>query len=86
VTSIAPLGSTGSLPYLDDEEREAVAETTVKAVAGRVPVMVGVSSLTTELPDEAASQRARTEGGLELQLHAHGRDPPGKRGCAVAPL
>ncbi|QRN95090.1 dihydrodipicolinate synthase family protein [Archangium violaceum] len=48
VHAIAPLGSTGSLPYLNDEEREAVAETTVKAVAGRVPVMVGVSSLTTE--------------------------------------
>ncbi|WP_257454554.1 dihydrodipicolinate synthase family protein [Archangium lipolyticum] len=48
VHAIAPLGSTGSLPYLDDEEREAVAATTVKAVAGRVPVMVGVSSLTTE--------------------------------------
>ncbi|QRK08746.1 dihydrodipicolinate synthase family protein [Archangium violaceum] len=48
VHAIAPLGSTGSLPYLDDEEREAVAEATVKVVGGRVPVMVGVSSLTTE--------------------------------------
>jgi 4-hydroxy-tetrahydrodipicolinate synthase len=48
VHAVAPLGSTGSLPYLSDEEREAVAETTVKTVAGRIPVMVGVSSLTTE--------------------------------------
>lgn len=48
VHAIAPLGSTGCLPYLDDEEREAIAEATVKAVGGRVPVMVGVSSLTTE--------------------------------------
>ncbi len=47
VHAIAPLGSTGCLPYLDDEEREAIAEATVKAVRGRVPVMVGVSSLTT---------------------------------------
>ncbi|WNG28528.1 dihydrodipicolinate synthase family protein [Cystobacter fuscus] len=48
VHAIAPLGSTGSLPYLDDGEREAVTESTMKAVRGRVPVMVGVSSLTTE--------------------------------------
>lgn len=48
VHAIAPLGSTGCLPYLDDEEREAITEATVKTVAGRVPVMVGVSSLTTE--------------------------------------
>ncbi|MDC0714516.1 dihydrodipicolinate synthase family protein [Stigmatella sp. ncwal1] len=48
VHAIAPLGSTGVLPYLTDEEREAVTETTVKQVAGRVPTLVGVSSLTTE--------------------------------------
>ncbi|WP_022824179.1 dihydrodipicolinate synthase family protein [Hymenobacter norwichensis] len=44
---IAPLGSTGVLPYLTDEEREAVTETTLQQVAGRVPVLVGVSHLTT---------------------------------------
>ncbi|NMO19883.1 dihydrodipicolinate synthase family protein [Pyxidicoccus fallax] len=48
VHAIAPLGSTGSLPYLDDGEREAVIEATMKAVRGRVPVLAGVSSLTTE--------------------------------------
>lgn len=48
VHGIAPLGSAGILPYLSDEEREAVAETTVKHVAGRVPTLVGVSALTTE--------------------------------------
>jgi 4-hydroxy-tetrahydrodipicolinate synthase len=47
VHAIAPLGSTGVLPYLSDEEREAVAEVVVKKVAGRVPTLVGVSSLTT---------------------------------------
>ncbi|MBO0359217.1 dihydrodipicolinate synthase family protein [Hymenobacter sp. BT186] len=44
---IAPLGSTGVLPYLTDEERDAVAEATMQQVAGRVPVLVGVSHLTT---------------------------------------
>ncbi|HTN83643.1 MAG TPA: dihydrodipicolinate synthase family protein [Sorangium sp.] len=48
VHAIAPLGSTGVLPYLSDEEREAVTDTVVKRVAGRVPTLVGVSSLTTE--------------------------------------
>jgi 4-hydroxy-tetrahydrodipicolinate synthase len=48
VHGIAPLGSAGILPYLSDEEREAVAETTVRHVAGRVPTLVGVSALTTE--------------------------------------
>lgn len=48
VHAIAPLGSTGVLPYLSDDEREQVAETVLKRVAGRVPTLVGVSSLTTE--------------------------------------
>lgn len=45
---IAPLGSTGVLPYLTDEEKEAVTEATIKQVNGRVPILVGVSNLTTE--------------------------------------
>lgn len=48
VHGIAPLGSTGVLPYLSDDEREAVAETTLAHVGGRVPTLVGVSALTTE--------------------------------------
>lgn len=46
--SIAPLGSTGVLPYLTDEEKEAVTEAALKQVNGRIPVLVGVSNLTTE--------------------------------------
>ncbi|MDR6806634.1 4-hydroxy-tetrahydrodipicolinate synthase [Dyadobacter sp. BE34] len=46
--AIAPLGSTGVLPYLNDQEKEAVVEATVEVVAGRVPIVVGVSNLTTE--------------------------------------
>lgn len=47
VHAIAPLGSTGVLPYLSDEEREVVTDVVVKRVAGRLPTLVGVSSLTT---------------------------------------
>lgn len=45
---IAPLGSTGVLPYLTDDEKEAITEATIQQVNGRLPVMVGVSNLTTE--------------------------------------
>lgn len=46
--AVAPLGSTGVMPYLNDEEKEAITEATVKQVKGRVPILVGVSNLTTE--------------------------------------
>nr|WP_295922142.1 dihydrodipicolinate synthase family protein [uncultured Dyadobacter sp.] len=46
--AIAPLGSTGVLPYLSDEEKEALVEATLQVVNGRVPVLAGVSNLTTE--------------------------------------
>lgn len=45
---IAPLGSTGVLPYLTDAEKEAITEATLQQVAGRMPTLVGVSNLTTE--------------------------------------
>ncbi|MCW3465104.1 dihydrodipicolinate synthase family protein [Chitinophaga nivalis] len=45
---IAPLGSTGVLPYLTDEEKEAITVSAIRQVNGRVPVITGVSCLTTE--------------------------------------
>jgi 4-hydroxy-tetrahydrodipicolinate synthase len=47
VHAIAPLGSTGELAYLDESEFDTVVDTTMTAVNGRVPVVVGVSDLTT---------------------------------------
>lgn len=46
--AIAPLGSTGVLPYLSDEEKESLTESCIQQVADRVPTLVGVSNLTTE--------------------------------------
>ncbi|WP_312389978.1 dihydrodipicolinate synthase family protein [Chryseobacterium sp.] len=46
--AIAPLGSTGVLPYLSDEEKEAITEATIQQVNGRIPTLIGVSNLTTE--------------------------------------
>lgn len=44
---IAPLGSTGESAYLEDSEWDAVAETSIKRVNKRLPVIVGISDLTT---------------------------------------
>ncbi|GAA0990942.1 dihydrodipicolinate synthase family protein [Subtercola frigoramans] len=45
--AIAPLGSTGESAYLSREEWRAVVDVTIAEVAGRVPVIVGASDLTT---------------------------------------
>ncbi|MFA7556146.1 MAG: dihydrodipicolinate synthase family protein [Spongiibacteraceae bacterium] len=45
--AIAPLGSTGESAYLSQKEWEAVAAYTVELVANRVPVVVGISEITT---------------------------------------
>jgi 4-hydroxy-tetrahydrodipicolinate synthase len=47
VHAIAPLGSTGESAYLSLDEWKTVVDTTIAAVAGRVPVVVGSSDLTT---------------------------------------
>ena len=47
VHAVAPLGSTGESAYLSFDEWKTVVDTTVAAVAGRVPVVVGSSDLTT---------------------------------------
>ncbi|WP_369211871.1 dihydrodipicolinate synthase family protein [Streptomyces flavofungini] len=45
---IAPLGSTGESAYLREVEWDAVCETTLQTVSGRVPTLVGVSHWSTE--------------------------------------
>ncbi|HTJ95641.1 MAG TPA: dihydrodipicolinate synthase family protein, partial [Pararobbsia sp.] len=47
VHAIAPLGSTGESAYLSDAEWDEAAEAAVKHVDKRVPVVVGISDLTT---------------------------------------
>jgi 4-hydroxy-tetrahydrodipicolinate synthase len=47
VHAIAPLGSTGELAYLEEPEFDTVVDTTIASVGGRVPVVVGVSDVTT---------------------------------------
>lgn len=48
VHAIAPLGSTGESAYLSDAEWDEAAEASTKQVNKRVPVVVGISDLTTK--------------------------------------
>jgi 4-hydroxy-tetrahydrodipicolinate synthase len=61
VHSIGLLGSTGSYPYLTRAERRRTIEIAVEAVAGRIPLLVGVGALRT---DEAVAlaEDARAAG------------------------
>ena len=47
VAGIYPLGSTGEGPLFTTDERKAVAAATVKAVSGRVPVIIHTGAITT---------------------------------------
>ncbi|GAB7535518.1 dihydrodipicolinate synthase family protein [Burkholderia sp. 3C] len=47
VHAIAPLGSTGESAYLSEDEWNEAAEASIGQVARRVPVVVGISDLTT---------------------------------------
>jgi 4-hydroxy-tetrahydrodipicolinate synthase len=42
VSGLFPLGTTGEAPTIDDDEEDAIVAETVDAVAGRVPVFVGI--------------------------------------------
>lgn len=46
--AVAPLGSAGESVYLTESEWDAVCETTLQTVAGRVPTLVGVAHFSTE--------------------------------------
>ncbi|MFC6352913.1 dihydrodipicolinate synthase family protein [Rothia nasimurium] len=62
VDGIFALGSSSEVLYLTNEERETVLTTCVDAIAGRVPLIVGINDMTTaRVIDEA--QRLLTIGG-----------------------
>lgn len=67
VHAIAPLGSTGESAYLTDDEYFTVLDTTISAVAGRVPVIPGVSDLTTANTVRRA-QRAQAAGASAVMV------------------
>ncbi|MEB3984128.1 dihydrodipicolinate synthase family protein [Mycobacterium sp. 663a-19] len=70
VHAIAPLGSTGELAYLEEPEFDTVVDTTIGTVAGRVPVVVGVSDVTTAKTIRRAqyAQRAGADAVMILPV------------------
>lgn len=62
------LGTTGEGPALPPAVRRAVVERTVKQVAGRVPVLVGISD--TVLADSLALARCAAESGAAAAVAA----------------
>ncbi|MCP9960160.1 MULTISPECIES: dihydrodipicolinate synthase family protein [Streptomyces] len=57
--AVAPLGSTGESAYLREDEWDAVCETVLQTVAGRVPTLVGVSHWSTDTTVRRARAAAR---------------------------
>lgn len=70
VHAIAPLGSTGELAYLDETEFDTVVDATISTVGGRLPVIVGVSDLTTAKTIRRAryAQRAGADAVMILPV------------------
>jgi 4-hydroxy-tetrahydrodipicolinate synthase len=63
VHGLTPLGSTGEFAYLNREQRRVVVQTTVEAVAGRVPVVAGVASTSTA--DAVAQAKCYQKRGVD---------------------
>jgi 4-hydroxy-tetrahydrodipicolinate synthase len=61
VAGVIPLGTTGESPTVDEAEAEALVERTVVAVAGRVPILVGVSGNDTRKVVETVKRLERHE-------------------------
>lgn len=70
VHAIAPLGSTGELAYLEEPEFDTVVDTTIATVAGRLPMIVGVSDVTTAKTIRRAqyAQRAGADAVMILPV------------------
>jgi 4-hydroxy-tetrahydrodipicolinate synthase len=66
---IVPCGTTGESPTLTHEEHKKVIELTIKAVAGRVPVIAGTgSNSTAEALDLTASAKEMGADGVLLVM------------------
>lgn len=68
VHAVAPLGSTGELAYLEEPEFDSVVDTTLATVAGRVPVVVGVSDVTTARTVRRAAYAQRAGAAAVMVL------------------
>ncbi|MFX8676838.1 dihydrodipicolinate synthase family protein, partial [Acinetobacter baumannii] len=65
--AIAPLGSTGESAYLEWDEWCLVAKTSIESINKRVPVIIGISELTTDQAIKKA-QIAQSYGADALMV------------------
>ena len=65
ISGLLPLGTTGETPTLSEEEKEKIVRTVVEEAGGKVPVMVGVGTNSTEKTIKNAEQ-AQTWGADAL--------------------
>ncbi|MDD3656240.1 MAG: 4-hydroxy-tetrahydrodipicolinate synthase [Atribacterota bacterium] len=80
--AIVPCGTTGESPTLTHEEHKKVIELTIKAVAGRVPVIAGTgSNSTAETLDLTASARDMGSNGVLLVVPYYNK--PTQRGLYI---
>lgn len=75
VDSIGLLGSTGIYAYLESSERRRAVAAAVEAVAGRTPLIVGVSALRTDWTIEL-SRDAEKQGADALLVAPMSYTPP----------
>lgn len=66
VSGLVPCGTTGETPTLTEREQRELVQRTVRRVAGRVPVMAGTGSNSTEKTVEAS--RAALEAGADAVM------------------
>ena len=68
VHGLTPLGSTGEGAYLDWPTKKRVVEVVVEAAGGRVPVIAGVTNLTTKgaIREAAQTERIGVDGILAV--------------------
>jgi 4-hydroxy-tetrahydrodipicolinate synthase len=65
VNGVTPLGSTGEIVYLTPAQRRTIVAATLRAAAGRVPVVPGVAAFaTTDAVDQAREFAAMGVDGL----------------------
>src|SRR5207248_2434887 len=64
VHGVFVLGATGEYPFLDDHQRAEAIEATVDAVAGRVPVIAGISAVGTR--QAIANARVARKAGADV--------------------
>ena len=68
IDGIVPVGTTGESPTLSHEEHKKVIERVIKAVGGKVPVIAGAGSNSTEEAIEltAFSKKAGADATLQV--------------------